>query len=131
MISNKKHFFLLFILMLALAACSGDETANETAEQTVATQPAAAVPTVEEPIVADEPTQEPAADAPTLEPTPTEAQATAEIEPETAEPQPTAAEAEAEQAPPAEPQFNGRYETTYFRGSETAPVMMIDYSDFL
>ena len=129
MISNKKHFFLLFILMLALAACSGDETANETAEQTVATQPAAAVPTVEEPIVADEPTQEPAADAPTLEPTPTEAQATAEIEPETAEPQPTAAEAET--APTAEGQINGRYETTYFRGSETAPVTMIDYSDFL
>jgi hypothetical protein len=53
----------------------------------------------------------------------------AETEPETAEPQPTAAEAET--APTAEGQINGRYETTYFRGSETAPVTMIDYSDFL
>jgi hypothetical protein len=29
------------------------------------------------------------------------------------------------------PQINGRYEETYYRGLATAPITMIDYSDFL
>lgn len=47
----------------------------------------------------------------------------------TASPQPTATE-----PPPAAtsaPEFNGEYEGTYYRGLATAPITMIDYSDFL
>jgi outer membrane biosynthesis protein TonB len=58
----------------------------------------------------DAATQEPEA-----EPTPTEEQPTAE-------PLPTATDG---------PQFNGEYEETFYRGLATAPITMIDYSDFL
>jgi len=128
MITNKKCFLLLFIALLVLAACSGDETTSETAVENAETQPAATAATVIEPATVA-PTDEPAADAPTIEPAPTEAMEAAETEPETAVPEPTATTAE--EASPEEVQFNGPYETTYFRGSATAPVTMIDYSDFL
>jgi outer membrane protein TolC len=128
--SNKKLAFLLFILTLVVAACSGQDTDSE--PDLAGTAPAAApaesmTETATEPAL--EPAQETAANGPSLEPTPTEAQAVTEIEPETAVSEPTAAPAE--QVPTAEVQINGRYESTYFRGSETAPITMIDYSDFL
>lgn len=44
---------------------------------------------------------------------------------------PTDAPTEAPAVETAEPQRNGAYEGTYFRGLATAPVTMIDYSDFL
>jgi hypothetical protein len=127
MISNKKQFFLLLVLILAIAACSGEKTASDSPTETAVAQPAAAVATAAEPVVAGEPTQQPATDTLTLEPVPTVVEAIPETEP--AEPQPTAVEAEP--APTVEAKFNGRYELTYYRGSETAPVTMIDYSDFL
>jgi ABC-type glycerol-3-phosphate transport system substrate-binding protein len=131
MSTKKKRFFLLLILLLVLAACSGDGRSPELSGAVLATEPAATVTAATEPAESSTPVQEevPA----TLEPTPTEAQTVVEAEPETADPTPTeaAAETEAEEAPAVEAQYNGTYESTYFRGSATAPVTMIDYSDFL
>jgi hypothetical protein len=135
MITNKKHFFLLLTLLLVLAACSGDGEGPELSGAVLPTEPAATVAAAVEPAESSAPAQgqAPEVDAPTLEPTPTEAQAVTESDPETAETQPTepVAETVTEEAPPAEAQFNGTYESTYFRGSATAAVTLIDYSDFL
>lgn len=68
---------------------------------------------------AAEPTEAPAGQA--------EGAVTQEPEAATAEPSPTT-------EPPtatAAPQINGQYEETYYRGLATAPITMIDYSDFL
>ena len=46
----------------------------------------------------------------------------------------TAESALAPEPPPTstpEPQFNGEYEGTFYRGLATAPITMVDYSDFL
>jgi len=51
-----------------------------------------------------------------------------EAEAETPEPAPTV---EPTAVPVEEPTINGPYEKTYFRGSGSAPVTLIDYSDFL
>lgn len=111
----------LFILIaFTFAACSQ------------ATEPAANPSTATIPVVEDEPV------APTLAATelalPTEPVQPTVEQPEATQQQPTdlPAESTATVAPPTEVAvFNGGYENTYFRGSETSPVTLIDYSDFL
>ena len=125
-----KWIVWLLPLALILAACGADETA--------ATLP----PTEVVSEVEAQPTQEAAdSSAPsTQEPPPAPADPTAVPEPATptaiptstppAEPAVTAT-VEVEPPPTAEAVVNGQYENTYFRGSESAPVTLVDYSDFL
>jgi hypothetical protein len=120
-----KRLLPLFLLMaLLVAACSQ-------ATEPATTEPAAD-PATTAPVAADEPvapTRAATESAPATEP----AQATVE-KPENAQQQPTnlPAEPSVTVPPPTEVAvFNGAYENTYFRGSETAPVTLIDYSDFL
>ena len=126
----KKLSLFISLIILILAACSpaGEETIPsqnvEPAPTEASSELATGADEVREadelpPAPPEEPTQAPAApeapDEPPAEPTATEPEPTAE-------PQPTAT---------AEPQFNGEYEGTFYRGLATAPITMIDYSDFL
>ena len=124
----KLYFPLILLLLFIVAACSP-------APDSAATVP----PTPESSIKVDE-VPENGIDQPAVSPTevaPTEAPteslddptATPVIEPTeepTAEPIATIV-----LTPEEEVVFNGPYENTYFRGSATAPVTLIDYSDFL
>ena len=123
--STKKPLLLLMFILLVLAACSdGEETTSNPLEGAAVSAPTATVASTQPPA---NPTE---GAVPATEPVPTEAETVAESEPETVAPEPTASEAET--APPVEAsQINGTYEQTYFRGSATAAVTMIDYSDFL
>jgi hypothetical protein len=118
MIFNKKLFLGVLVMFLLLAACSQAEEVAPPTEAVAAVVPEA----TEAAEVVEEPTASSLPDSPTNTPAP------AESEPATAEAVPTET---TESAPAEEAQVNGRYETTYFRGLETAAVTMIDYSDFL
>jgi hypothetical protein len=115
----------LFLLMAFLfAACSP-------AAEPATLEPVNENPT-KTPVVEDEPAAPTAAATESASPA-EPVQATVEP-PDTAQPQPTELPTEptATELPPTEVAvFNGAYENTYFRGSETAPVTLIDYSDFL
>jgi hypothetical protein len=125
----------IFLLALLLVACtSSGEQATVPPEPDVAAtdvarneEPAEA-PTGTEP--PDEPTEAPAdtATADTAAATATQEAQVAEQPTATAEPSPTTPPQATETPAPA---FNGEYEGTYFRGLATAPITMIDYSDFL
>jgi len=135
----KRLLPLCFLVVLTVAACSqaAESTPTEpAATDPAATEPAADLPTTT-PVVENEPV------APTIAATESEpftepTQATVE-QPDSPEQQstdlpviPTATVAPPTVAPPTEVVvFNGAYENTYFRGSESAPVTIIDYSDFL
>ena len=125
-----RRIFWLLPLLLILVACSADE-------------PAATVPPTEVAAgIETQPTQKPAEVAATAteEPVSIPAEPTSVSEPATPTAIPTvtpagepsiAATIEVEAPPTVETTVNGQYKNTYFRGSETAPVTLIDYSDFL
>lgn len=120
----------LWLALLLLAACSTSEESPAEPQdlqptQAVASQSTpdlAATPVPTETSTPAEPTAEPAV-VTQESATPMDQQTeSATALPATAEPQPTAT---------AAPQFNGQYEDTFYRGLATAPITMIDYSDFL
>jgi hypothetical protein len=126
----KRWVFWLLPLLLFLIACSADELAatmpvtDRAAEDEI---PPTQVPAetiasaTEEPIASPvEPTTVPEPATPTAIPTATTVEETIVVE-----------TVEVEASPTIETIVNGQYENTYFRGSETAPVTLIDYSDFL
>jgi hypothetical protein len=124
------RIFWLLSLMLILAACSADEP--------VATVPATEVATEIETQPTQIPTEVIATDTEETasipaEPTPVPDPATPTAIPTATPPGEPAigATVEVETPPTVEIIINGHYENTYFRGSETAPVTLIDYSDFL
>jgi hypothetical protein len=122
------HAPLLGALIVVLAACTsnGPEAVLEGGAGATSSPPTGQVET---------PTSE--------QPSPKEASTQAAIASETPSAQlsqegatspttpPTVAPTEAPAVETAEPRRNGTYEGTYFRGLATAPVTMIDYSDFL
>jgi PBP1b-binding outer membrane lipoprotein LpoB len=118
---------------LLLAGCSSAGQQNGAQTQAVATMamtekgpgPAPTDTSVpagqkEAPVSQETGTSQPATTEPAAMP---QATATATAEP-TAIP-------EAPATATTSPQFNGEYEDTFYRGSATAPITMIDYSDFL
>lgn len=120
----------LWLALLLLAACSTSEESPAEAQdpqptQAVASQStpdlaASAVPT--DTSTPAEPTAEPAIESQESATPAGQQTEPATALPATAEPQPTAT---------AAPPFNGEYEGTFYRGLATAPITMIDYSDFL
>lgn len=122
------HAPLLGALIVVLAACAPSEPETVLEGGSTATPPPATgqveTPTSERPSPSAAPNQ-----AAVASETPT-----AQLSQEGAAPLTTpltVAPTEAPAVETAEPQRNGTYEATYFRGLATAPVTMIDYSDFL
>ncbi len=121
-----RQIALLFSLILILVAC-GSETRS---------QPFVTIQELPSRMIATEV----ATEEPSKDPTPTEAPL---VLPPTASPveqnteQPVEAPTEivateVAETPTSLPvEINGQYENTYFRGLATAPITMIDYSDFL
>jgi len=135
-----KH--LLLPLILLLAACGSEssidqEPAGQPSSAPVqnSATPATAIeepsPEPQETAAMPELTEGQAEDAGmvTVQEVETLAVATEILEtPQTAEPPPATATLP---AATAAPEINGEYEGTFYRGSATAPITMIDYSDFL
>lgn len=121
-----RQIALLFSLILILVACG-----SETAPQQIAT--IQELPTTTK-------TTEPATEDSFNNPTPTEAPlvlspTVSPVVPNTQQPVEIPTEnnvTEAAETPTSIPaEINGQYENTYFRGLATAPITLIDYSDFL
>ncbi len=111
--------WLVFLLLLLLIACRGDEDGVPTVVPTAATLPGAA---------ASRPT--PTA-IPLTNTAPPPATASVADEP-TAIASPVITEAPTDQPTATTIPFNGKNEDgTFFRGRADAPVTFIDYSDFL
>jgi hypothetical protein len=113
-----KHLIALITLLLALVACRAEPAAAPALPSPTGDAPAAPPASVD-PTATRPPAAAPGNAEPTVSPAdpglpPTEA--------------PTAT---ASTAPAEAPAVNGRYEQTYFRGAQDAPVTIIDYSDFL
>ena len=129
-----KRFFWLLILALALAACSSsDATMDESPadsqpqENTSDAAPTTVVSSQEDKQV--EPTAA-VVETAVLESATNTPEAVSD---ESTQPEPTATTDVVTQdadEPVALP-MSGRYEQTFFRGLEDAPVTMLDYSDFL
>ena len=121
-----RRIALLIALIIILVACGSKTnsqpiaTIQDLSSRTIATEAA-----TEEPFKDPTPTETPLPPPPTASPealstpqpvaTPTEIKVTEVVETPT--------------SPPTV--INGQYENTYFRGSATAPITLIDYSDFL
>ena len=125
-----RRYLFITILLLAIAlliGCSSVVEAPAEEQSAEPTQEAVAQATLAEeaaPAATNTATQAVATETPAGQ---AEGAATQEVLAATAEPSPTP-------EPPtatASPQVNGQYEETYYRGLATAPITMIDYSDFL
>lgn len=117
-------FLSILLLALLLAACTS--SVEESPGPTPADPTATVVAREEEPTEAPAEMTEAPKDAATA--TVTQEAQVAEQSTAKAEPSPIAPPEPTETSAPA---FNGEYEGTYFRGLATAPITMIDYSDFL
>ncbi|MGD8585172.1 MAG: hypothetical protein PVH65_17865 [Chloroflexota bacterium] len=121
---------VLIVVIALLVGCSSTVEAPAGQQRSEPTEAATVQATV-----AKEAAPEPTDTAAPAEPTETttgQPEDAATQEPE-AEPTPTEEQPTAEPLPTATdgPQFNGEYEETFYRGLATAPITMIDYSDFL
>lgn len=118
---------LSYVVSILLVACTSVAEAPSGQEEPTPTQEMVMQSTAVDELAPEATdTSAPAAptETPTAEAQETETPASQPAEPATAAAQPTPTATMA-------PEINGEYEDTFYRGLATAPITMIDYSDFL